>query len=396
MKEIEGALLTLQRQLDPEGHFASPIPSGQMPIAAEALAPLPTRAPAPPTAVALTTESDESIEEPPTIIVPPIVAPPLNGPSKNANAGPSKPPTGTTIDQPANAGVRQPPAPQKVTPRSPGTSPKALVLILGLIGAVLVAVGGIGGWYWWKSHQAPAAVATATQPPAAQVPATPKPEPFPAVPAPVETTPTPPPAATTGTPDATAAKPKRERKPKPDQTAKTVPADTLPLAPPTPAPAPVTVAPPPPPPKPAPKPVVVTTPVMVSDALPFVMNLAEDVPADAPEGQALRFTVSEPLRIGDNTVIAKGAGVTGSVMSETGKKFLGIGGGKKLTFRLNQVEAVDGRKLAVRAMAGKSEDGPTIRPFETAKGSRPKGYAALQGTVYIGYIDGDQIVAVKK
>jgi hypothetical protein len=60
------------------------------------------------------------------------------------------------------------------------------------------------------------------------------------------------------------------------------------------------------------------------------------------------------------------------------------------------VEAVDGRKLAVRAMAGKSEDGPTIRPFETAKGSRPKGYAALQGTVYIGYIDGDQIVAVKK
>ena len=33
MKEIEGALLTLQRQLDPEGHFASPIPTGPVPVA---------------------------------------------------------------------------------------------------------------------------------------------------------------------------------------------------------------------------------------------------------------------------------------------------------------------------------------------------------------------------
>ena len=32
MKEIEAALLTLQRQVDPEGHFASPIAGGQMPI----------------------------------------------------------------------------------------------------------------------------------------------------------------------------------------------------------------------------------------------------------------------------------------------------------------------------------------------------------------------------
>ena len=102
---------------------------------------------------------------------------------------------------------------------------------------------------------------------------------------------------------------------------------------------------------------------MVSDALPFVINLAEDVPADAPEGQALHFTVSEGLQVGDKTVIAKGATVTGAVTGETGKKrFLGIGG-HKLTFRLTQAEAVDGRKLAVRAMAGKSEDGPTIAAF---------------------------------
>jgi hypothetical protein len=136
---------------------------------------------------------------------------------------------------------------------------------------------------------------------------------------------------------------------------------------------------------------------MVSDALPFVISLAEDVPAEAPEGEALHFTVSEELQVNEKTVIAKGATVTGAVTAGTGKKkFLGIGGGHKLTFRLIQAEAVDGRTLAVRAVAGKSEDGPTIRSFDTAKGSKPKGYAALQGTVYIAYVDGDQIVAVRK
>jgi hypothetical protein len=136
-------------------------------------------------------------------------------------------------------------------------------------------------------------------------------------------------------------------------------------------------------------------PVTVADALPFAMDLSQDVPSDAPEGQAVRFTVTQPLQVSGKTVIAKGATVTGAVMGESGKKFLGIGG-KKLTFRLTQVQAVDGRKLAVRAMAGKSSDGPTIRPFETGKSSKTKGYAALQGTMYVGYIDGDQTVAVRK
>jgi hypothetical protein len=139
---------------------------------------------------------------------------------------------------------------------------------------------------------------------------------------------------------------------------------------------------------------VLTTPVMVSDALPIVLNLAQDVPTDAPEGEAVHFIVSEDLQVGNKTVIAKGSTVIGAVAGDTKKKFLGIGG-HKLTFRLTQVEAVDGRKLAVRALAGKS-DGTTVRTFDTAKSSKPKGYAAVQGTVYIGYIDGDQMVAVHK
>ena len=382
MKEIETALLTLLRQVDPEGRFAPPIAAGQAPmgLAAPTLS-FTDQVVASPTALtSVSTDSDLSIKAPP-----PSVAPPVNGPTKT---GPTKTgPAPTKTDPP-----KRPVAPARVAPRPSGNSSKLLLVILGLIGAALVAGAGVGGWYWWKSHQAAAAqVATATPPPA--------PETFPApvTPPAAETPPvTPPPAETTPAPGADAsksAKSKRTPKPKPD--AKTLPATPAPVIPAPPPPAPV-AAPTLPPPKPAPKPVIQTTPVTVGDALPFVINLAQDVPSDAPEGQALQFVVSEDLRVGDKTVIAKGATVTGVVSGESGKKkFLGIGG-HKLTFRLTQAEAVDGRKLAVRAMAGKSEDGPTTRTFETAKGSKSKGYAALQGTVYIGYIDGDQIVAVRK
>jgi serine/threonine protein kinase len=378
MREIEGALLALQRQLDPEGHYASPIPPGQVPLASEVAA----KAPAAPTAVtSVFTDSDPSVELPP-----PSVSPPQNGPSKMGASGPPKPPPGPVVAAPAPAKPPTPPAKASTPPRA--TSPKLLVLILGLIGAALMVGAVVGGWYWWKGqHPAPASVAVVTPP--AEIP---KPPPVQETTPPVETPPAPPPAAEPSQ-EAPKATPKRQRKPKADEAVKTLPPVPAPVTPPAPTPPPV-AAPVAPPPKPAPKPVI-TTPVMVNDALPFVMTLDQDVPADATDGQALRFTVTEPLQVGDKTVIAKGASVSGAVTGEAGKKFLGIGG-KKLTFRLTQAEAVDGRKLAVRAMAGKNQDGPTIRPFDTLKASKTKGYAALQGTTYIGYIDGDQVVAVKK
>ncbi len=391
MREIEGALLALQRQLDPEGHYASPIPPGQLPIVSEPLAPSPAGKAAPPTvATSVFTDSDPSVE-----LLPPVVSAPQNGPSKMGASGPPPiPPPGTLVEKPAAAQPptsesRKPPAAAKAATPSSRTSPKLLLLILGLIGAVLVVGAVVGGWYWWKSqHAAPASVAVVTPPPAVA----PKPSPVQETPPPVETPPAPPPAETGQ--EAPKATPKRQRKPKTEEAVKTLPPTPAPVPTPAPTPPPV-AAPVAPPPKPAPKPVI-TTPVMVSDALPFVMTLDQDVPADASDGQALRFTVTQPLQIGDKTVIAKGAAVTGAVTGEAGKKkFLGIGG-KKLTFRLAQADAVDGRKLTVRAMAGKNQDGPTIRPFDTLKASKTKGYAALQGTTYIGYIDGDQVVSVKK
>ncbi len=61
-----------------------------------------------------------------------------------------------------------------------------------------------------------------------------------------------------------------------------------------------------------------------------------------------------------------------------------------------KVTAVDHKQISVRATSGHSGDGPVVRPFEVPKGPKKKGFAALQGTEYIGYIDGEQTVAVRK
>ncbi len=133
----------------------------------------------------------------------------------------------------------------------------------------------------------------------------------------------------------------------------------------------------------------------VDDGLPFRITLDQDVLADAPQGELLRFTVTDGLQVGDALVIAKGAGVTGAIASEAGKKkFLGIGG--KATFRLEKVEAIDGQKIGIRAAAKRRADGPATRPLDSGKGSKSKELAAARGTQYVGYIDGQQTVSVRK
>src|SRR3984957_8505134 len=130
MREIEGALLALQRQLDPEGHFASPIP-GPIP------GPIPTPMPAIPgdqaPVVAAASETASKVLSssftPAAVAAVPASDPSkrsVNGPSK---AGPSKAPTGSG---------RQPPV-ARVGARSLRPSQKLMLLVLGLISTILVS-----------------------------------------------------------------------------------------------------------------------------------------------------------------------------------------------------------------------------------------------------------------
>jgi serine/threonine-protein kinase len=174
-----------------------------------------------------------------------------------------------------------------------------------------------------------------------------------------------------------------------------------PAAPVTPAPVPV-VASTPKPVTPPPAPVSIPSAksvekmvvVTAADAMPIRITLAADIPADAQEEQPIRFTATEAFRSGDTVVIAKGATVTGAIVEAGKKKFLGMGG--KMTFRLIQADAVDGKKLRVRATSSKRADGPPTRPVEGVNQKHTKELAAEAGAEYIAYIDGDQTVSVKK
>lgn len=163
---------------------------------------------------------------------------------------------------------------------------------------------------------------------------------------------------------------------------------------------PVTPAPVTPPPSSAQPPSPVThvenlVAIAVADGSPIRIALAEDIPNDALEGQAIHFVTSEDYRVGDAIVVAKGSAVTGAIVDGAKKKkFLGMGG--KMTFRLHQVDAADGHKLNLRATPGRRSDGPPRRSIDTGGQKKSKDIAAAQGTEYIAYIEGDQTVSVHK
>ena len=398
MKEIEKALTSLKRTLDSSlFDDATTRPVG------------PASAPGPASQTA--TVTSRPVPPPPILAVDPVPSPVSQAPA----------------------------APVAVAPQAAGQVSKSaskIGLVLGLLAVMfLAAAAAATGWWWWQTRR------HAAEQPVAQTPAPQTAAPAPTAPAEIPplapVTPEAGAAATeavlnnagilelvqANTPAADIVKQIRSSKTNFDISKEEiarlkqagVPASVIqamrnptpgrasPLGPPE-----VAAVPPPPPmkaeapaaepPKPAPRrPTVALAPVTVNDALPFRIILTADVPADAPEGQALRFTAVDGLQVNNNTVIAKGATVTGSVTGETGKKkILGMGSGSKLTFRLLQADAVDGKKVNVRAMSGRRAEGLTIRTFETLKGSKTKGLAAPQGTEYIAYIDGDQTVSVRK
>jgi len=107
---------------------------------------------------------------------------------------------------------------------------------------------------------------------------------------------------------------------------------------------------------PAPAPAIAnlanTVPVTVKDGTPVVLALAEDIPLTADVGRLLRFTVTIDVNatLPDRqvAVVTKGASATGAIAEVPKKGVFGLGG--KMTLRMTQVDAVDGRKLNIRAL----------------------------------------------
>jgi serine/threonine protein kinase len=135
--------------------------------------------------------------------------------------------------------------------------------------------------------------------------------------------------------------------------------------------------------------------VTVSDGLPVAIRLSENVPADAPVGLPLHFTVVTGVEVGNTLVLAEGAPVTGEVVEAAHKKLVVLNG-KGAIFRLKDVQTVSGSKLALRATAlRRGED--SRRPLEPPGAARrSKELAAASGAEYTAYVDGDQAVTMRK
>lgn len=311
-----------------------------------------------------------------------------------------------------------------IAPLPPKGKPSK-ALVIGVVAAIVVAAGA-GGWLLLRPHPAPAPTAAAV--PATPPPADTRPSPLPTAPS----TPAPS-AAPSDTPITNDSILEMVKEKVPDsvilsqiRTSKTQfnlssgevirlskggvsaplieamrnPKATAPAVGDPSASTPATAASTPPaanpnpaePPAPPPPSSAAVTSVNVVDGLPFKMTLTEDIPASADEGLALRFTVAEDVRVNDAVVLPRGAAVIGAIAEAGKKKMLGMGG--KMTFRLTQADAVNGQKLAVRAMPSKRGDGPPRRPVEVGGRTKSKDIAAAAGSLFIGYIDGAQSVTV--
>jgi serine/threonine protein kinase len=295
---------------------------------------------------------------------------------------PAQTPVASVSTTPISSGAK--PAEVKKT----GAGPMRVVLLgAGVVAVVALALAGA----WWQTHRQ----SVATPKPSVQVATNAPPAPA-AVPEP-DPVPPPEPETKSDATDAiasTAAPPPSSPSVPLANKSKTLPPPPVvipkaPLQAAIPA-APTTVAPVPH----APAPVEIVS-VKLSDGLPFRIELLEDVPSDTEVGHVLRFRVVDDLRSGDVVVIAKGAGVTGSVMALGGKRNF-FGERSKVRFRLISAESVDDTKINVRATPAAKSDGVETRPFETPNGSKDKSVIAPSGTEYVAYVSGDQTVHVHK
>ena len=121
--------------------------------------------------------------------------------------------------------------------------------------------------------------------------------------------------------------------------------------------------------------------ITVPDGTPVSLELEQDVPSDAAVGAALFFAVSADVKVDGKVVVVKGATAKGVIVDKLKKKLLVIGA--KTTYQFTEVSASGGGTLKLRA---------TPRAFEGS--GKDKKLAAAKGGTFVGYVDGEQKLAV--
>jgi hypothetical protein len=122
------------------------------------------------------------------------------------------------------------------------------------------------------------------------------------------------------------------------------------------------------------------------------LEFSEDVPSNAAAGTALHFNVGQELKSNGVVAIAKGAPATGVVVDEAKKHFIG---GSRITYRLEMVQAADGKMLRIRATPAATSKDAAKRPLPTPK-SKVQGIAAAKGTDIPAYLDGEAVVNARR
>jgi serine/threonine protein kinase len=286
--------------------------------------------------------------------------------------------------------------------------PKDKRRMIGIAAGFIVTLGLTGGgiWVWMRSHSSPDTPATSAQvsaPATPPVPADSKPPgPDPNASKPVEEAK--PLATKQAEADAAAAAAAKAQQTRPQKTALAfVQPKISPLQPaPEPSAEPVPLA---------PAPVVKAEPVVnvptptvsvikkvnVPDGTKVVLMVAQDVPSGIEVGGVVHLEVKEPLRIGDDVVIAKGARASG-VIGESGRRALFLGKKNKVAIILDTADAVDGNRVKLRASLqspdpGKSRKPVEVTPTPTTVGS--KEVVLTKGVEITAFVDGNADVKTK-
>ena len=132
--------------------------------------------------------------------------------------------------------------------------------------------------------------------------------------------------------------------------------------------------------KPEEKPTEAPKTILVAGGTPISLSLDQDIPSDTEQGADLLFVVSEDVKVNGQVVVARGAIAKGKVAERARRKLIGS---QKMTYRLLEVNVSAGSSLKLR---------PVEKTFENA--GKRKNLAAEKGGIFVGYVDGDQSLAI--